>query len=291
MGSGSGSLVASGPATAARRSWSGRFLGIGIALVLLVEMFPFGWLFLTSVKSQSDASAWPPLWIFKPTLANYREVFFDPSIAFSHAFLNSVVVTLMSTTISITVGLSAAYALTRFRFKGRQVLQAGVIGIQMLPAIVMVIPLFLMLSRMQLLDTRLGLVLVYSAFAIPIVTWMLQGFLVDIPIDIEEAALVDGCSKLRALRMILLPLMRPGLAATAIFAFIWTWNDFIFALIFTRTNAVTFMVAAAQFRTEQGVMWGPVGASTVVAIAPVVVFVMLAQRHLIRGLTFGAVKG
>ena len=161
----------------------------------------------------------------------------------------------------------------------------------MLPAIVMVIPLFVMLSRLRLLDTRLGLVLVYSAFAVPIVTWMLQGFLVDIPIDIEESALVDGCSRLQVLRLILLPLMRPGLAATAIFAFIWTWNDFIFALVFTRTNAVTFMVAAAQFRTEQGVMWGPIGASTVVAITPVIIFVMLAQRHLIRGLTFGAVKG
>jgi multiple sugar transport system permease protein len=279
------------PRKVARPSWSGAALGAVVVLVLSTQVFPFFWLFLTSLKSQSDASAWPPLWIFRPTLANYREVFFDPSIAFSHAFLNSVFVTLMSTAVSIVFGLSAAYALTRFRFKGRGAIQAGVVGIQMLPAIVMVIPLFLMLSRMQLLDTRLGLVLVYSAFSIPIVTWMLQGFLVDIPVDIEEAALVDGCSKLQALRRVLLPVMSPGLAATAIFAFIWTWNDFIFALIFTRTNATTFMVAAAQFRTEQGILWGPVGASTVIAVLPVLVFTLLAQRQIVRGLTFGAVKG
>jgi len=274
-----------------RRAWLGTALGAGFVLVLVVEIFPFFWLFLTSLKSHADASAWPPLWIFRPSLVNYHEIFFDPSIAFNRAFLNSVVVTLVSTAVSIVCGLSAAYALTRFHFRGRRIMQTGIVSIQMLPAIVMVIPLFLMLSRMHLLDTRLGLIFVYSAFSIPIVTWMLQGFLVDIPADIEEAALVDGCTKLEALRRVLLPVMAPGLAATAIFAFIWTWNDFIFALIFTRTNATTFMVAAAQFRTEQGVLWGPVGASTMIAIFPVLVFTLLAQRQIVRGLTFGAVKG
>lgn len=205
-------------------------------------------------------------------------------------FLNSVVVTSVSTVASVVLAAFAAYALARLRPKGHRLLGLLILSVRMLPPIALVVPLFLIASRLQLLDTRLALILPYIALNVPLATWMLQGFFLDLPRELEESALVDGCGHLRAFVRIILPLAGPGLAAVSVFSFILSWSDLVLALPLTRSNAATLPVLASSVRTEEGVQFGQLGVIAMLIFIPVALFTVLARKWLVRGVTAGAVK-
>ena len=261
-----------------------------IATALTVFLFPILWMTVTSFKLRIEAFTIPPVWFFKPTLDNYRFIFDPITGNLSKFVVNSAVVAILSTFFSVTIGTLAAYSLARHDFKGNQDLTFWIVSIRMMPPIAAIIPLYLVANHFGLLDKYLGLVLVYFTFNLPFTVLMMKEFFRGISIDMEESAMIDGCSRFGAFLRIALPLSAPGLAATGIFCFIQSWSEFFFALIFTGINAKTAPVAIGTFITDRAIEWGPICAAGVVVAGPILVFTFLVQRHLVRGLTFGAIK-
>jgi ABC-type glycerol-3-phosphate transport system permease component len=232
----------------------------------------------------------PPLLPHELTLDHFRALF--GAHDFWTPLRNSVVVAGATTLVCVVVGAACAYALARLRFAGRSLVLGGILAVSMFPQVSIVPPLYLLLRRIGLIDSYPGLVLPYLTFALPLTIWMLTGFFRQLPRDLEEAALVDGASRLRALVEIVLPLAAPGLATAAIITFVYAWNEFLFALAFTtRPSRQTVPVAIALFRGQHQVPWGQVLAAALVATAPVALLVLVSQRRIVRGLTSGAVKG
>jgi multiple sugar transport system permease protein len=269
-------------------SAKGILFWLAIALVVAWSVFPLLMVVLTSFKSRLDAFRMPPVWLFKPTLSNYREVFeLSP---FGTYFVNTLVIAAASTAIALVLGSLAAYSLARFRFRAGEQLSFWIISIRMTPPVAAAIPVFILMRQLGLLDTRLGLIIMYTTFNLPFAIWLMKGFFADIPQGLEESALIDGCSRLQAFWRIAFPLAAPGLMATAVFCFTFTWNEFFFALILTGTRSQTLPVAITSFIRETGIMWGQMFAAAVLVMAPMVLFTLLVQRYLVRGLTLGAVK-
>jgi len=260
-----------------------------LLLILLVFLFPIIWMFLTSVKHPIDAFTMPPVWIFRPTWENYKAIFVQGR--FYYYFLNSVVITTVSVFLATLVSSIAAYSFARFRFFGSRQILLGLLLFYMVPAIAYAIPLFMIFSRFNLLDTHLGLILVYTALTIPFSTWVLNGYFVTIPKELEESAMLDGCSRIASLFKIVLPLAAPGITATAIIVFIATWNAFIFTAILASTRAKTLPLAVTGFITDKGIMWGQATAAATVIIIPIFIMIVLAQKYIIMGLIRGGVKG
>lgn len=266
-------------------------LALGVALV--AALAPVYWMITISLKSEIDQFASPPKWFsFTPTLEHYRDAFVTRS--FGQYLLTSAIVAVVSTACALVIGTLAAYALTRFRLPynlGRK-LSLWILSTRMFPAIVTAVPLFLMMRDLRLLNTKLALIVVYTAFNLPFVVWMMRGFFAEVPRDLEEAALVDGDSRLGALVRVVLPLVSPGLAATAVFCLIVCWNEFLFALVLTQTDqAMTLPVGIAGRVTQYEIKWGVMSAAGVVAMMPILIFALAMQRYLVRGLSLGAVKG
>ncbi|HEX8775346.1 MAG TPA: carbohydrate ABC transporter permease [Pyrinomonadaceae bacterium] len=263
-----------------------------IMLALLATLAPVYWMVTISLKSEVDQFAVPPRWLqFAPTLAHYRDAFFARS--FGQYLITSLIVSVASTACATTLGTLAAYALARFRWPSRvgTRLSLWILSTRMFPPIVTAIPLFLMMRDVRLLNTRASLIIVYTAFNLPFVVWMMRGFFQEIPRDLEEAARVDGDSRMGALRRVVLPLVAPGLAATAIFCLIISWNELLFALILTQTDAaMTLPVGIAGRVTQYEIKWGVMSAAGVVAMMPILLFALSVQRYLVRGLSLGAVK-
>lgn len=260
----------------------------------LISVFPLAWTFLTSIKPPIQTFALPPVLLFAPTLESYEMLFFGQhAMAFDIRLLarNSLIVALIATLLTIASSCLAAYSLSRFYFRGRKVIAFAIIATRMLPPIATVVPLFLLMNRLGLMDTHLALIMAYTAINIPFAVWMLRGFMDEIPIDLEDAAMVDGSSRMRALVQIVFPLIVPGLVATGVFTFLLAWNDFALALILTSRNAKTLPLIVTSFITEEGILWGPMSAAATLILLPPVLFVIFAQRHLAKGLTMGAVKG
>jgi multiple sugar transport system permease protein len=262
-------------------------------LALAAALAPIYWLITISLKSEIDQFAQPPLWFgFTATWRHYTDIFGHD--AFGRYFLNSVIVSTCSTLVAIVLGLPAAYGLVRFRWPRdwARGISFWILSNRMLPPIVTIIPLFLMLRQLRLLNSLIGLVLVDVALNLPFVVWMMRGFLEDLPREIEEAALLDGESRLGVLLRIVLPLVRPGLSATAVFCLIVSWNEFLFALILSQTeSAMTLPVGIASHVTQYEIQWGAMSAAGVVAMLPVLLFAAAAQRYFVRGLSLGALKG
>jgi multiple sugar transport system permease protein len=262
-------------------------------VALLFALAPVWWMLTISLKSEIDHFATPPPWfIFTPTLEHYYEAFV--ARAFGQYLLNSAVIAATSTACALVIGTLAAYALARFELPWQlnKHLSLWILSTRMFPAIVTVVPLFLMMRDVRLLNTRASLVIVYTAFNLPFVIWMMRGFFADLPRDLEEAALVDGDSRIGALVRVVLPLVAPGLAATAVFCLIVSWNEFLFALVLTQTDAaMTLPVGIAGRVTQYEIKWGVMSAAATVAIVPILVFALALQKYLVRGLSMGAVKG
>jgi len=258
------------------------------AVVFVVILFPPVVLFLTSIKTELDALSFPPKWIFKPTIENYTTIFkFSP---FTRYLLNSLIVASLNTAVVLVLGSLAAYSLARFKFKGVDNLAFWILSIRMMPPVAAIIPIYIIMRNLRLLDTPWSLVITYLTFNLPFAVWMMRSFFQEIPREIEESALVDGCSTLSAFRKIALPLVAPGLAATGILTFIFSWNEFLFALILTGSKAVTLPVGITGYMKETGINWGYMTAGGALALIPVIVFTILVQKHLVKGLTMGALK-
>ena len=271
-----------------------RILKTGLLVVALVAtLAPVYWMITISFKNEIDHFAMPPKWFsFTPTLQHYYDAFVTRS--FGQYLLTSAIVAVVSTFCALVLGTLAAYALTRFRlpYDLSRRLSLWILSTRMFPAIVTAVPLFLMMRDLRLLNTKLSLIIVYTAFNLPFVVWMMRGFFAEVPRDLEEAALVDGDSRLGALVRVVLPLVSPGLAATAVFCLIVSWNEFLFALVLTQTDAsMTLPVGIAGRVTQFEIKWGVMSAAAVVAMMPILIFALAMQRYLIRGLSLGAVKG
>jgi len=264
-----------------------------IILAVLIAVVPIYWMLTISLKQEVDQFAVPPRWfLFTPTLEHYRDAFLTRS--FGQYLITSAIVAVFSTFCALVIGTLAAYALARFKMRYRldRKLSLWILSTRMFPPIVTAVPLFLMMRDLQLLNTRASLVILYTGFNLPFVIWMMRGFFVEVPRELEEAALVDGDSRLGALRRVLLPLVAPGLAATAVFCLIICWNEFLFALVMTQTDAaMTLPVGIAGRVTQYEIKWGVMSAAGVVAMMPILVFAMAVQRYLVRGLSLGAIKG
>lgn len=259
----------------------------------LIALAPVYWLITISLKREVDQFAYPPRWIdFPATLHNYADAFGGGS--FGIYFLNSVLLASMSTIGALVIGVPAAYGLARLEWPrgwDRRIAD-WILSTRMLPPIVTIVPLFLLLRDAGMLNSLHGLALVYTAFNLPFVVWMMRGFFDEVPREIEEAAMLDGESRAGALVRIVLPLVKPGLAATAVFCLVVAWNEFLFALILTQTEkAMTLPVGIASRVTQYEIQWGAMSAAGVVAMLPVLVFASAAQKYLVRGLSLGAVKG
>ncbi|WP_080836747.1 carbohydrate ABC transporter permease [Cohnella massiliensis] len=264
-------------------------LGTGVLLLLVCAacVFPMLWMIIVSLKEKSLTYD-PSVWFFTPTFENFRAVFED-----RHALeylKNSAVVVLCTTVISIFIGGMAAYGFARFEFKKKENRAFWVLSLRMLPPMASVIPLFVMASLIGVLDTHIVLIVCYMLFNIPFTIWMMRSFFEEIPVALEEAAFVDGASRFRVFIQIILPLATPGLIATAIFCIINSWNEFVFALFLTSSQASTLPTTVTLFLSVSGVAWGEMSAIGVVTILPMLVFAMIVQKYMIRGLTFGGVK-
>ncbi|GAH59697.1 unnamed protein product, partial [marine sediment metagenome] len=246
------------------------------AVIFGVILFPPVVLFLTSIKTELDALSFPPKWIFKPTLENYTEIFeFSP---FAKYLLNSFIVASLNTGVVLVLGSFAAYSLARFRFKGADDIAFWILSVRMMPPVAAIIPIYIIMRNLRLLDTPWSLVITYLTFNLPFAVWMMRSFFREIPREIEESALVDGCSIFRSFRSIALPLAAPGLAATGILTFIFSWNEFLFALILTGSKAVTLPVGITGYMKETGINWGYMTAGGALALIPVILFTILAQK-------------
>lgn len=258
-----------------------------IVLVLLV-MFPFVWLLIMSFKTIDDIFAWPPKWLFVPTLENYTGLWEGD---FPKSFANSLIVSVGSTAIAIILGVPGAYALSRMDMGRSNQLSIVILASRMAPPIAFTIPYFLAYRHIGLLDSRLGLIIIYLTFNLSLVVWLMRSFFDATPRALEEAAWIDGASLWQSFVKIILPLSGPGLAATAILCFLYSWNDFFFALILTRTEATTAPVAIVNFMNYEGWAWGKIAAGGAMVMLPVLVFSFLVRRFLIQGMTAGAIKG
>ncbi len=264
-----------------------------IAFAIVYTVFPVLWLFVNSFKTRLDMFAMPPIWIVdNPTLYNYVQTFVERE--FVTYMFNSLVVAAATTLLSLAIGTIAGYALARFRYPGNTKfhLSFWILSTRMLPPIVTIMPLYVFFGVLHLLNTNTALVIAYTGFNLPFVVWMMRSYFAEIPADLEESAMVDGDTRLGAFWRVILPLARPGLAATAIFCFILSWNELLFALIITETtSANTLPIGIAGRITQYKVEWGEISASGFAACVPIIIFAFIVQRHLVRGLSFGAVKG
>ena len=259
-----------------------------VVVLVLVVLSPFLWLLQMSVKTQEDIFAFPPRLVFAPTLEHYRALW---DTAFRRSFVNSAVVSVSTTALAMVLGVPGGYALSRARGGRAGRLSLWFLASRMAPPIAFTIPYFLAYRHLGLLDTRTGLVAIYLTFNLSLVVWLMRAFFDATPRSLEEAAWIDGAGVGQAFVRVVLPLSTPGLAATAILCFLYAWNDFFFALILTRTEAMTAPVAVVNFMNYEGWEWGKIAAGGTLVMLPVLVFSMLVRRFLVRGLTAGAIRG
>jgi multiple sugar transport system permease protein len=255
---------------------------LGLLVALLFFLGPFFWIVTTSLKGNEDFFAFPPVWIpAEPSLAHYG----------ARYFANSLVISSLSMFAALVVSLPTAYAIARWRFGGG-LLSIFLLVLRMLPAIALIIPIYIMYKMLGLTNSYLGLVILYTVVYVPFAVWLLVGFLRDFPVEIEEAAMIDGCSRLRALVQVVVPIIAPGMAVVALFAFIATWNEFLFAVVLTGIETKTMMVLVTSFTTGgTDMFYGEASASVVLGVLPAFAVAFMLQRYLVKGLALGGTKG
>jgi len=260
-----------------------------IAAFLIWVLVPILQVALNSFKKAKDIFTSTPRLAFHPTLGNYHKVFGE--LSFMHYLVNSTIVAVGSTALSLAVGVPGAYALARLPLRGREWWARGILFTRMAPAVALVVPIFVIFDRLQLLGTYWALILADTTFNLPLVIWMMRSFFEELPPDLEEAAQVDGTGRLGAFGRVALPLVTPGLAATAVLCLLFSWNEFLFALVLSNDQTQTVPIGVAGFVGSVSIDWGGSSAAAVIAMIPIFVLGLIAQRFLVRGLTFGAVKG
>jgi multiple sugar transport system permease protein len=256
-----------------------------------VCVFPLYIVVTTALKDDRDVFTWPPVWRFHPTLKNFYDALFVFGGQGAITFLaNSVAITCASTLLSVGLGSMAAYGLARFSFRARKHLSFWILSTRFAPPIAFVVPMYLMFLELDLLDSHIGLIFIYTSMNLSLVIWLLRGFFSEIPIEIEEAARVDGYTPLQIFWRVALPLVRPGIVTAGILSAVFSWNEFLFASVLTQANSATLPVYLSGFSSAMGLAWGPYMAVGVIAVLPITVVTIVLQKHLVRGLTFGAVR-
>lgn len=268
-----------------------------VLIIVIWTVAPYVWLIISSLSFRIDLLTVPLRWIPTGlTLENYHGLFFDRGNTTANVSLfllslrNSTIIAITATLISMLLGVLSAYALARLKFPGNNFYMILMMGGHMLPPIAIVVPLYVILRRFDLLDTHLGLILVYQSFILPLVVWLMRGYFATIPSELEDAARIDGCTRMGALFRVILPLSRPGLVSVAVFAFIAAWNEYLYAFIYSNIDAKTLPVLIGEFSTKLGLQYLRIAAAGVLASLPPVVLAFIFQRFIIRGLTAGAVK-
>ena len=276
------------------------FLHFGLIVYFLIILLPFIWTFITSLKKSRDVAAAPLKLIFEPTLDNYRAVLFnqyseDSALArvrvdIPGSFLNSLIIAGGATIVALVLGNLAAFALARYRMPEREVYAFFFLAFRFAPVFVFIIPMFLVYQQVHLYNTYVGLILIFQVIAIPLIVWVMRSFYESIPPELFDSAAIDGANRLQQLRQIALPLAAPGLAATAVLSFIACWNNFAFPFLLGAKQTQTITLATITFIGYEEVAWGMMTAAAIVTIVPELILAMLVQRHIVRGLTYGAVK-
>ncbi len=259
-----------------------------LLVILAFCVFPFYWMVTTSLKTHVVALEAPPAWVFEPTIENYRVALFEDGVAAT--LLNSLIIAVCTTILAICLGLPAAFALAKFEFRGKRDLWFWFITNRMVSPIVLALPFFLIARNLGMLDRHLTLILIYLTFNLPIVIWICTDQFRSVPMELNEAARLEGASQFTIFTVICLPLAAPGIAVSAIFSFIFSWNELMFGLILTRNTAKTAPAMAVSFMEGYNLPYGKIMATSTLIVIPVLIFAMLASRHLVRGLTMGAVK-
>ena len=260
--------------------------GIGLA----VWAFPVFWGLLTSFKTERDVLAYPPVFVFTPTLANYREVILGAASIVPN-LVSSLIVSTLATALTMLFAIPAAYAMARLRFPAKRGTGFYVLATQMLPPVGLIIPYYLVLQKIGGLDTYGGLTVIYLTFSLPFAIWLMVSYFEDVPLEMEEAALLDRAGRLRALWHVILPQVRGGIAVTTIFVFLNAWNEFMFAVVLGGNRVRPVTVAMFNFISVEQTQWAKLAAGAMLAMAPVILIGVFAQRHIVKGLTVGAVKG
>lgn len=264
---------------------------VAIVLILLVMDSGVFLNVLTSFKKQFDIETMPPKWFFTPTLENYRNVFSKGGFNFGLYLRNSFVIAAVSTLFATLVTIPAAYSIVRYKTKLGDVILSTTMLLRLAPALAFAIPVFLIFNKLKLLDTRIAIIFMHTLFITPTSLLLFIGYIQDLPVEIEEAASIDGATTLQTLTEILIPVLKPGIGSTAILGFITSWNEFLFSGILGTRNALTATAGTAFFNTSHGVEWGNMAAAITLATIPTALFIFVAQKSLVRGMTAGAVKG
>jgi multiple sugar transport system permease protein len=278
------------PSTILARRWSFEFLhGAGVLLIAGTILLPIFWILLTAFKTPRDVYSLTTAFAFTPTLENLSTVFAHPW-NLGNKIVNSLLVAIGTVIVAIPIATMAAYAFSRFKFPFKRTLFLLVIASQFIPAAVVVLPFFLMFKAWGLLDTRFALVLVNLSIVLPYAVWMIKGFLDAVPIEIEESAMVDGAHRSRVIWEIVVPAAWPGIITSAVFSFTLTWNEFLFALILGKQNALTLPIGLIGFRTERGDLWELMAAGGLLITVPMFILSLLVQKHFVGSLTAGSVR-
>lgn len=273
-------------------------MNLVLILYFIGALFPVVWVFSLAFKTRTEILAWPPTFIFAPTLENFQSLFTgltggtvgSSTVDFLKNFWNSLVISFGSVAISILVGVPATYAIARFKFKGKEDLAFTILSFRFAPELMVIIPIYIFFQSLGLLDTYTGLIWVYQLITLPMIVWILRGYIEDVSRELEEACWLDGYGRVRTFWRIVLPLIRPGIAASGLLAFIYAWNNFVFAVLLGGSNTAPVTVGAMQFISADALRYGDMAASIVLAAIPALLLALYAQKHLIRGLSLGAVK-
>lgn len=259
----------------------------GTLVVIFFVVFPLVWIALASLKNQVDV--YSTRLLFQPTLDNYRAIFADPVLLGSKVWV-SVLVSCVTVALTVPLAAAAAYVISRHNFRGRDTLFVAILITQFVPAVVVVIPFFTLFRTLGLIDTPWALIIIYLSFTLPYAIWMLRGFFDALPVEVEEAAFIDGCNELQTLRYVTVPLVMPGILVSAVFAFISAWNEFFFALILTRSNTITLPVGIQSITGVRGPMWEQLAAGGMIVMVPILIMSLFIRRYFVQGITVGAVK-
>lgn len=271
----------------------------GVTIIYFIgALFPVYWVFSLAFKTMPEILSWPPTFIFKPTLENFQSLFSgltggtvgSSTVYFLRNFVNSLIISIGAIVVSIIVGVPATYAIARFEFKGKEDLAFTILSFRFAPELMVIIPIYIFFQKMNLLDTYIGLIWVYQLITLPMIVWILRGYIEDVSRELEEACWLDGYGRVKTFFRILLPLIRPGIAASGLLAFIYAWNNFVFAVLLGGSKTAPVTVGAMQFISADALRYGDMAAAVVLAAIPALILALYAQKHLISGLSLGAVK-
>jgi multiple sugar transport system permease protein len=276
-------------------------IGVNLALLVIFAffLFPILWMIGMAFKTQADILTWPPKFIFTPVLDNFRAILFSEmevggvgtvQLRFMAGFWNTLIISIGSVLLSILVGVPAAYGISRLKFKAKENIAFTFLSFRFGPELLVIIPIYLIFQRIGLFDTYFGLIWVYQLITLPMIVWIMRSYFDDIPVDFEDACVIDGYPRWKAVLRVLLPLVRPGIAASSLLAFIYAWNNFTFALVLGSSRTAPVTLEAMKFISAEALRYGVMSAGIVISFLPILAFSIFAQRYFVRGLSMGAIK-